>query len=151
MSTQNRRLSCYYLWNSKVFILDTLSTLNVRYFPTFSLKNYKLKIKNQKNFKTKTWKNFQIFKIGLKLSQICQFMEKYLKIRIFFNLKEKKFPREKLKLFLNFRNLKMVSNVAEYANSWRNTKKFKLANFANFRNSHNSPKNCQICREIRKK
>ena len=117
MSTQNRRLSCYYLWNSKVFILDTLSTLNVRYFPTFSLKNYKLKIKNQKNFKTKTWKNFQIFKIGLKLSQICQFMEKYLKIRIFFNLKEKKFPREKLKLFLNFRNLKMVSNVAEYANS----------------------------------
>ena len=113
---------------------------------------------NEVKVKNLLWKknleiiaNFGNLQSGLRRRQICQFMEKYLKIGIFFNLREKKFPREKLKNFLNFRNIKMVSNVAEYANSWRNTKKFKLANFANFRNPHNSPKNCQICREIRKK
>ena len=66
--------------------------------------NYQLKIKNHKNCKKKIWKNFQIFKIGLKLSQIFQFMEKYLKIGIFFTLRKKKFPREKLKKFQSFRN-----------------------------------------------
>ena len=69
-----------------------------------TIKNYKLKIKSQKNFNTKTWKKFQIFKIGLKLSQICQFMEKYLKIGIFSTLRRKKIPREKLKTFKSFRN-----------------------------------------------
>ena len=70
------------------------------------IKHYKLKIKNQQNFKTKTWKNFQTFKVGLKLSQICQFMEKYLKIWIFFTLRKKNFQEKKYKIskFLKSKN-----------------------------------------------
>ena len=55
-----------------------------------------------------TWprKNFQIFKIGLKLSQISQFMEKYLKIGIFFTLRKKNSKRKtkKISKFLKLKN-----------------------------------------------
>ena len=66
--------------------------------------NYKLKIKNQKKIQEKNFQIFQIFKIGLKLSQISQFAEKYLKIGIFFTLR-KKISKRKTKKFLKFSKL----------------------------------------------
>ena len=39
---------------------------------------------------------------------------------------------------------KVASNVAQCANSLRNTKKFKFAKLSNFRNLQNSRRNCQM-------
>ena len=69
-----------------------------------TIKNYKLKIKNQKKIQKKNFQIFQIFEIGLKLSQISQFTERYLKIGIFFTLR-KKISKRKTKKILKFSKL----------------------------------------------
>ena len=50
--------------------------------------------KKSKKKKPDKFQDFRIFKVGPKRRQICQFMEKYEKIGIFFILRKKKFPEE---------------------------------------------------------
>ena len=63
-------------------------------------------------------------------------MEKYQKIRILFNLRTNFQENSKI-----FKIGKMVSNVVEDDNSWRNTKKSKSAGIFNV-------KNCKIAKKL---
>ena len=89
-----------------------------------TIKNYKLIIKSQKNFKTKTWNFFFQNWPETFLNMYANSWRNIKKSGFFSIWEETKIPREKNKIC---EIKKIVSNVAKYANSWRNTKKSRFA------------------------
>ena len=67
----------------------------------------------EKNFQKQNEKFSKFSNIDVEARQICQFMERYEKIPIFFQFKKKKNSRQKLKTFQNFRIYKIGLKLSQ--------------------------------------